>query len=119
PVQPGWRGEEIGEMMIDAAVARTPARSPSRGARKVVGLYPGSRDYMVQLLMPFYAVIADRLAATHPDIEILIAKADFLSLDEFRDIRPIGRDFGLAAEVPRFETQGDAAWLVTKGGVRM
>ncbi len=109
----------IGEMIVDAAVARTPNRRAARGERVTIGLYPGSRDYMVKYLLPFYAIVVDRLAKQMPNLDWVIAKAGFLPLDAFRSLENVDDGRAMAGVGVRMIERDGATFMVTPGGVEM
>lgn len=115
----GSRGKVVGEMIVDAAHARTPARRPGAGGRLTVGLFPGSREFMVKYMLPFYAVMAERMAAARDDLDFVVARSQFMPLDYFARIPDVGDGRGVDGVNVRMERTADDAFMVTPKGVRM
>jgi lipid-A-disaccharide synthase len=115
----GERGKVVGEMIVDAAIARTPQRAGSGNGRLTVGLYPGSREFMVKHMLPFYAVVAEKIAAARDDVDFVIARADFMPLDYFASIPDVNDGREIEGVNVRMERDGDDSYMVTPAGVRM
>ena len=80
--------KEVGNLMIDAALMRCPRRKSPEPGSLTIGLFPGSRFYQVQQLVPFFLKVA-RLAAPglekqYNNIYWTAAKADYISTDTLR-----------------------------------
>lgn len=73
----------LGDMIVDAADLRRAGHRATEEGRKVVGLYPGSRPGIVQYILPFYSVVADRVMAEHPDTRWVLAKSNFIDMELF------------------------------------
>ncbi len=76
-------GAVVGELMVDAARLRRERAGARRAGRVTVALYPGSRAWMAEALLPFYALIVEALAADHPELDWVVARSDFLGPDLF------------------------------------
>jgi hypothetical protein len=113
------KGEVVGEMIVDAAHARTPERRPRANGRTTVGLFPGSREFMVKYMLPFYGKVAEDMAAGRPDLDFVVARSDFMPLDYFARIPSVDDGRGIEGVDVRMERDGDAAFMVTPAGVRM
>jgi lipid-A-disaccharide synthase len=109
----------IGEMMVDAARLRCPDRRPSRNGGFVVGLYPGSRDYLARYMLPFYAAVAELVAERVPGVEWKLAKSDFLSADFLRALPAMDDDGPIDAVALEWREEGDRRFLVTPRGLRI
>lgn len=109
----------IGEMMVDAARLRCPDRRPSRNGGFVVGLYPGSRDYLARYMLPFYAAVAELVAERVPGVEWRLAKSDFLSADFLRALPAMDDDGPIDAVALEWREEGDRRFLVTPRGLRI
>lgn len=106
----------VGEMMVDAAELRRKA-APSRDpGRKLAALFPGSREYLAGPLLPYYAAIVDRLAPRHPQVDWVVARSDYLTLDFLRNLpkTPEGATWP-HSDLTLHET-GDRLWFTTQGG---
>jgi lipid-A-disaccharide synthase len=111
--------DNVGELIVDAARLRYPERRRTTNGIRRVGLYPGSRDYLVNYMLPFFGVVADHVAARRAGVEWLLAKADFLPDAYLHDIPRVERERPLEGVDLRFETDGDERHLVTPKGTRI
>jgi lipid-A-disaccharide synthase len=111
--------DNIGELIVDAARLRYPKRRRTMDGIRRIGLYPGSRDYLVSYMLPFFAAVADHVAAKHADVEWMLAKADFLPDAYLHDIPRVERERPLEGVDLCFETEGDERCLVTPKGTRI
>jgi lipid-A-disaccharide synthase len=109
----------VGEMMVDAARMRCPQRSPARSGKMTVGLYPGSRDYLVKFMLPFYAAAAELVREAGHDVEWLLAKSDFLAADFLRAIPSVDDDRPLEGVDLTWAEEGGRQFLVTPSGLRI
>lgn len=81
----GVRTEFVGHPLLDetraprsGAAARAAAGRRPSGARRVVGLFPGSRAQEVRCMLPVFAEAARRLARRHRDLDFIIARPPHL-----------------------------------------
>lgn len=111
-------GDPVGDLMVDAAALRRAAAGP-RGPGRVLGLFPGSRDYMITNLLTYYAVAVDALAARHPDLRFVMAKADFLPDSLIRDLPAPRADRTWQAHAVTYREDGTARWFETERGTRI
>ena len=81
---------------VDAAAAR--ARLGIAAGRRIVGLFPGSRQSEVARLLPLLLEVATRLRAREPELEFVLPVASTLDAD---DIERRCRDAGLGIRVSR------------------
>lgn len=109
----------VGELMVDAAQLRRDAAQSARTGRPTVGLFPGSREYMAEFLLPYYAVTVDALSAERPDIDWVMARADFVRMEFLRTLKTPPEDRTWPAHPLSFHEDGDAAWLQTPAGNRI
>ncbi|RMD93380.1 MAG: hypothetical protein D6811_05040 [Alphaproteobacteria bacterium] len=116
----GARGEDfVGELMVDAARLIRSTAPHAQGGSPVIGLYPGSRDYMVRYLLPFLAIAADKLAPRHPDAEFLVAQAPFVSEALLADFPPPVVANGWDGTPLRLESEQGGRFMVTEAGTRL
>lgn len=111
--------EFVGEMMVDAARLRAEAARVPETDGRTVAVFPGSREYMVAFLLPYFAPAIDRIAAERPDLSWVLAKSDFIGdtfIDAFPD-PPADRNW--RASPVRFERDAEGRWAVTEGGTRL
>lgn len=109
----------LGEMMVDAAGLRRKGQPKRQGDRKIVGLYPGSRDYLVKYTLPFFAAVADLVNSRLPGIDWMLAKSNFLGLDFLADIPDVDDGRPLEGANLAFENEGSRPVLTTKAGTRI
>ncbi|MEP7384054.1 MAG: hypothetical protein ABI910_20410 [Gemmatimonadota bacterium] len=74
----------IGNLMVDAALLRVPHRAASPASRPIVALFPGSRTYFLQQLLPFFLRVAHSLQSGRPDVRFVLAQSPFVSNDDVR-----------------------------------
>ncbi|WP_127599751.1 hypothetical protein [Nitratireductor alexandrii] len=106
----------VGELMVDAARLRCPHRAAHGQDKTVIALYPGSRDYIAKYILPFYGAVADLVSRERPDIEWVLAKSDYLSLDFLARLPDIDDGRPLDAVGLDWQKDGDGARLLTPGG---
>lgn len=76
------RARVIGDLMVDAARMRVPARKPLGTVPLTVGLFPGSRSYMIKHQLPFLIKVAGDASRLERGIRWMVARSDFVPLDE-------------------------------------
>ena len=109
----------VGELMVDAATLRRAGVTRPTDGRPRIGLFPGSREYMADFLLPYYAVTVDAVTARHPDVDWLLARADFVRMDFLRQLAPPPEPRQWPATTLRFGEAGNDAWLETPAGTRI
>ena len=112
-------GALVGELMVDAATLRRQAAGADPGNDPVIGLFPGSRDYMVRPMLPYMAAMADRLAAARPGLRFVMAKSDFVDWDVLRRLAPPAPDLPWEAHAVRLVEDAGPPWLETQAGLRI
>ena len=112
------RARVIGNMMVDVARMRSGHRASSR-TPSTVGIFPGSRFTAVKHFLPFYVKAAGLVVSRIPQARWLVAKADFISLEELR--RAAEEEEGRLAEgeSARWEAGHPFGSLVSPRGVRL
>src|SRR5262249_55810670 len=68
---------------------------------------------------PFFGKVADALAQRLPDLELMLAKSDFLSIEFLKNIPDVVDGRPLEGDNLTWEERGIAASLITTGGVRI
>lgn len=121
PVKGASEGGTVGELMVDAAALRRAETAAVRDASagKCIALYPGSRSYMAEFLLPYYAVTVDALSARRPGLEWVMARADFISMAYLRDFPQPPQDRTWQAHPLSFDEDETGAWLQTPAGNRI
>ncbi len=113
------RSRHVGELMVDAATLRRDQHGARDGSRKMIGLFPGSRENIVKYLLPFYAVVVDSITPDHPETDWVLAKADFIGVDFLKNFPTLDDGRPLEASPFQLRSEGDAHWLETEGGNRI
>jgi lipid-A-disaccharide synthase len=72
--------EVVGNLMVDSALLQCAKTAHDMEKGLCIGLFPGSRPYQFTHMLPFYLEVARELIKSYPGAEVLLAKADFLSL---------------------------------------
>lgn len=109
----------VGELMVDAAILRRSQNNRQSDSRKMIGLFPGSRENIVQYLLPFYAVVVDSISRDYPDTNWVLAKADFISLEFLSNFPSLDDGRPLEAGAFQLRSDGDIQWLETEMGNRI
>lgn len=110
----------VGELMVDAArLRRAPEQVGAKPGMRTVALYPGSREYLAEPLLPYYAFVVEALAAKRPQTRWLIARADYVSMSLLRNLPPPPEGHRWPALALRFGEDERQAWLETPAGVRI
>ncbi len=109
----------VGNMMVDAARLRCPVRHPSGDRAPTLGIFTGSRDYMVKHMLPFFTRVAGHVSEALPETRWLLGKADYVSLEMLRRSAedPAGRL--IEGENARWEPGQPCGALVSERGVRI
>lgn len=109
----------VGNIMVDAARMRCPARKKSRRTPLTIGIFPGSRLYMVKHLLPFLIKMVEQVSVSHPEARWMIGKANYIDLEAVKRIAadPTGRL--LEGESARWEEGGTHGVLVSPAGARL
>ena len=99
----------VGHPLLDEPAAGHGGGSrPRASSGPLLGLFPGSRVQEVERMLPVFAAAARRLARSHPEMEILVARPPHLPADSYE---PYGIDTAAAAEV-----LARATTAITKSG---
>jgi lipid-A-disaccharide synthase len=109
----------VGELMVDAAnmrrsnIERAPHHAPC------VALLPGSRAFLAVHLLPYIAVIVDRIAQRRPGIDWVLARSRFLSLETLQTLPPPLKERRWEAVTLSFGADDSGCWLATERGNRI
>jgi lipid-A-disaccharide synthase len=105
----------VGNLMVDAAHRRVPARRP---ARRTIALFPGSRPYQVRNMLPFLLKVAAEVSrASGGDVRWVLAQSDFVTRDALASFAAADADRVIEGEAARLERRGARDVLVTDAGV--
>ena len=115
----GVSTEFLGEMMVDASAAKRGGLDAPDADSKVVGIFPGSRAYMTEFLLPYYAPAIDAIAASRPDIKFLMARSDYVTDDWLRSFPSPPLDRHWTAGAVRFVEDSSSQWFETEAGTRI
>ena len=113
------RSAVVGNMMVDAAWMRTPHRQAPFHPPQTIGIFPGSRTLTLKHLLPFCVKVAGLAAPALPQARWMLAKADYISLEELK--AAAGDEAGrvLEGESARWEKGGPLGYLVSPRGIRL
>lgn len=111
--------EYIGEMMVDAAASKRGGLSAPDADAKVIGVFPGSRSYMAEFMLPYYAPAIDLVAAERPDVRWLMARSDFVTDDWLRAFPAPPDTRNWTAGALTFHEDERAQWFQTEAGTRI
>ncbi|MDJ1008429.1 MAG: hypothetical protein QNJ13_11450 [Paracoccaceae bacterium] len=120
PAKVGRRPTEpMGEMMVDSALAKTAGSGPSAREQKTIAIVPGSRAYMAEFLLPYFAEAADRIAASRPDISFVLPTSDYIDDAWYRNFPTPPDDRDWQASPVTYREDGAGAWFETAKGTRI
>jgi lipid-A-disaccharide synthase len=114
----GERVMSVGNLMIDSIRLRHRRQSPSSDGRQTIALFPGSRGYHAQHLLPVFMKIARLVSADGAERRWLIAKSPFLALEQIREIAARDSGRAVAGDSAVFESGDPFGALVTQAGLR-
>lgn len=113
------RTEELGEMMVDSARAKLAEAAGVKRDPKTVAIFPGSRAYMAEFLLPYFAAAADRIAAERPGVSFVLPKSDYIDDAVYRDMPPPPEDRDWEAVAVTHHAKDGAEWFETAAGTRI
>jgi len=111
--------EPLGEMMVDSAAAKLAALGPRERLPRTVAIVPGSRAYMAEVLLPYFAETAARIAATRPDITFISPKSDYIDPEWYRSFPAPPADRDWTASPVSYRAEGGDEWFETAKGTRI
>ncbi|MEL7460344.1 MAG: hypothetical protein AAFX45_12635 [Pseudomonadota bacterium] len=115
----GRATEYLGEMMVDAAFAKRGGLEAPDVDAKVIGVFPGSRSYMAEFMLPYYAPAIDMVAADRPDVRWLMARSDFVTDDWLRAFPAPPDTRNWTAGPVTFHEEAGAQWFTTPAGTKV
>jgi hypothetical protein len=107
----------IGNLMVDAALLRVPHRAASPRARPVVALFPGSRTYFLQQLLPFFLRVAHSLQSGRPEVRFVLAQSPFVSHDDVRRAIAPGGERVVEGDNGTLHVDGQRTFIRSERGV--
>lgn len=110
---------EVGNLMVDAAQLRVPHRRPAHNHQRTVALFPGSRSYFVQQMLPFLLMVASRVQREIPGTRWVLAKSDFVALDDIGRFTATREGRVLEGHNASWERESSRDVLVSEDGVRV
>ena len=111
--------EEIGEMMVDSALSKIAGVGDVPREPKTIAIVPGSRGYMAEFLLPYFAEAADRIAAQRSDISFVLPKSDYIDEAWYRAFPAPPEDRDWAASPVTYRSDGAEEWFETAKGTRI
>ena len=115
----GTATEFLGEMMVDAASAKRGGLDAPDMGSNVIGVFPGSRAYMSEFMLPYFAPAIDRVTAERPDVRWLMARSDYVTDDWLRRFPDPPEDRHWLAAPVRFHEESGEQWFETQAGTRI
>jgi hypothetical protein len=116
---PPPQAEVVGELMVDAARLRRDIAPRRASDAPVIGVFPGSRDYMVRHVLPYFAAAVERLVAKRPELSFVVSQAPFIEDTFLEAFPPLSEDRVWEASAVRFARSGGRRYIETEAGVRM
>lgn len=111
--------EGIGEMMVDSALAKVASMSDADREPNTVAIFAGSRSYMAEFLLPYFAAAADRIARERPDVRFVLPMSDYVGEDFYRTLPEPPEDRDWEATKVAYRSDEDRAWMETAAGTRI
>ncbi len=113
------RPELLGEMMVDAATAKRGGLNAPNSNSNVIGVFPGSRTYMAEFVLPYFVPAIDMIAAERPNLRFLMARSDYVTDDWLRDFPAPPEDRDWQAGAVTFHQADEDQWFETDAGTRI
>lgn len=115
---PADRIVRVGNLAIDGALLEALQRLEPGAPEGGILVMPGSRDYEVDNLIPFFFTMAVRIARERPDIPIAFGLSPFTPLADVRAAIERGGDPRVWAQRGALVEEGERAYLVTADGTQ-
>jgi lipid-A-disaccharide synthase len=115
---PADRIVRVGNLAIDGALLEAQQRLEPGAPEGGILVMPGSRDYEVDNLIPFFFTMAVRIARERPDIPIAFGLSPFTPLADVRAAIERGGDPRVWAQRGALVEEGERAYLVTADGTQ-
>lgn len=110
--------QPVGSLMVDASRLHTEHSQRSKSDFFTVGLFPGSRFYQVKHMLPFLMRVAGLVSTKMTDARWMIAKSDYLSLEDLEEISSeIDRSI-LESDRAELEYTNSTSFLISEKGIR-
>jgi lipid-A-disaccharide synthase len=109
----------VGNLMVDAAHLRVPGRATAQRRGQTLALFPGSRPYFVQQLLPLFLRVAGALRQRRPAVRVVLAKSDFISHRELADCLADRSGRVVEGDDGRVHRTGDRVVIESERGVRV
>lgn len=109
----------VGNLMVDAAHLRVPVRHTPNGGPISIALFPGSRRYFVQQILPFLLRVAALVERDVPGIAWVLSKSDFITHDELAKLVAGPNHRVLEGDDAQWENHASRDVLISSAGVRL
>ncbi|HTC29674.1 MAG TPA: hypothetical protein VK702_03045 [Candidatus Acidoferrum sp.] len=113
---PADRIERVGNLAIDGALLEAAQPVEAGAPQGGILVMPGSRDYEVDNLIPFFFTMAARIARERPDVPIAFGLSPFTPLADVRRAIEAGGDPRVFAQRGTLVEEGGLAFLSTPDG---
>jgi hypothetical protein len=108
----------VGSLTVDATRLRIRHSRKSKSDPFTIGLFPGSRHYQVKHMLPFFMRVAGLVSAKLNDARWMIAKSDYLSLENLKEIScGIGKNI-LEGDRAELKFMNSTSFLLSEKGIR-
>lgn len=109
----------VGELMVDAVRLRRIAAPKASPGRVQLGIFPGSRAFMVDPAIPFFAALVDKCAPRWPHVDWVIARSDHIALDHLKQLSEIRGEHDYPTSSVSFHDGPEGPYFVTEAGNRI
>jgi hypothetical protein len=113
---PSDRIERVGNLAIDGALLEAQAPVEPGTPQDGILIMPGSREYEVSNLIPFYFTAATRMLRERPELPIAFGISPFTALADVRDAIERGGDSRVFAQRGRLVTEGERTYIESLDG---
>jgi lipid-A-disaccharide synthase len=108
----------VGSLMVDTSRHHTKQSQRSKSDFFTVGLFPGSRFYQVKHMLPFLTRVAGLVSEKKTDVRWMIAKSDYLSLEDLEEISSEIDKSILESEKAELQHSNSTSFLISEKGIR-
>ncbi|MDI6703985.1 MAG: hypothetical protein QME40_04900 [bacterium] len=82
-VEDNSRYTVVGDLMVDSGALRSKGEVDGLNNRFNIGLFPGSRMYLIRYMIPFFLKVAEEISNRLKGVCFFISKSDFITEEEF------------------------------------
>jgi lipid A disaccharide synthetase len=107
----------VGNLMVDAVINRPGRGEKGESSSLTVGLFPGSRIFQAEHMLPFFIRVAGLISRQNSPIRWMFAKSDYISLETIDGIISENRGRIIEGENAKLVAELSPPCLVSQSGV--